>query len=195
METEVEPPLTRQQLLRPVILVCGTCLRNLGYYQAGWEDKKPVFRGELQVTINSNFIDMAVLEWCKLFGEEKHELHHWQWIIDNIDKRRAFKGGLLQTLACEKRDWSALRNRAIKYRNVFLAHLGSNRKMELPHLELIRRSVIYYATYLFEHENDRRTYGTLHGDPEAYYQHHLREGLQFYGRQLHRSASPFAAEE
>src|ERR1700730_9592230 len=102
MEAEVEPPLTRQELLRRVVLACGTCLRNLGYYRAGWEGRRPVFSGNIQKTINSNFIDMAVLEWCKLFGEERHEPQHWHRVINDIDRRRAFKGALLQTLACEK---------------------------------------------------------------------------------------------
>jgi hypothetical protein len=177
-----EPPLTRQERLRRVILMCGTCLRNIAYFQAGWKGGKPVFAGQIEIVINTNFIDTAVLNWCKLFGEDKHEPHHWQRIIETIDKRKAFKGDLMKHLACEKREWTALRTRAINCRNDFLAHLGSGREMHMPHLELMRRSVIYYATYLFEQENDGRTYGTLQDDPEIFFQHRLQEGWQFYGR-------------
>ena len=110
---------------------------------------------------------MAILEWCKLFGEEKHEPQHWQWVLEDKEKLRTFKQTLKNLGA--KGDWSAHRTRSINYRNKFLAHQGLAREMLIPSLDLTRRSAIYYAEFLFERENDGRTYGTLQGDPDTAY--------------------------
>jgi hypothetical protein len=60
-----------------------------------------------------------------------------------------------------------LRSEAVKYRNEFLAHLGEQRKANLPSLDLMLRSVMYYHAYVMKHENDGRTYGGLPAAPRA----------------------------
>jgi len=94
---------------------------------------------------------------------------------------------LLSQLSVDKRTWNTHRKRCIAYRNGFLAHLGSGRVSWIPFTDLCRRSAAFYASYLFAHENDGRTYGTLQGDPEASYQHWLDEGLEYYDQVTKRA--------
>jgi hypothetical protein len=86
-----EAPLKRHERLRRVILLCGSSLRNLAYHSAGWDGKTPKFSGQVQQQINSNFIDVGVLEWCKLFGQPKHEPQHWEKLLETVKRRREFK--------------------------------------------------------------------------------------------------------
>jgi hypothetical protein len=178
-----EPPLTRHEQLRRVVQMCGTCLRNIAYYRAGWDGTKPFFASPIHKQINSNFIDMAVIEWCKLFGEPKHEPQHWQHIIDTIDKRKAFMGELIAHVGGDRHDWNKHRTRCMNYRNDFLAHVGLERTMHLPHLDMCQRSAVFYARLVYSKEMSP----PVCSDPEAYYQDHLEEGLKFYGRPLSRS--------
>jgi hypothetical protein len=178
--TGSEPPLTRQERLRRVILLCAACSRNIAYYRAGWNGKSPLFSGELQATVNSNFVDVAILEWCKLFGDNDEE-HHWSKIVMEVGERRAFKKGLLIELKCESGKWNAFEKAMIAYRNEFAAHLDDKRVMTIPPLDMALGSAHYYHSFLIAHENDGRTYGTLPADPLAYYQHAHEDGLRFYG--------------
>jgi len=173
-----EAPITRHERLRRTILMCGICLRNIAYYSAGWDGKMPRFIGRVHTQTNTNFIHMAILEWCKLFGDPRHEPQHWQNIIETIAKRKAFKDALIEHVGGDRHDWNTHRTRCINYRNDFLAHLGSGRAMQLPHLDMCRRSVFFYSTFVHEHE---MTYGPIDHDPNVLYQHYLEEGLAFYG--------------
>src|SRR5271167_5232087 len=58
-------------------LLCAHFVRNLAYFRAGWNGRQIKFpAAEIWATINSNFLDIAVLEWCKLFADQsaKHGL-------------------------------------------------------------------------------------------------------------------------
>jgi hypothetical protein len=48
---------------------------------AGWDGKKYILpESELWATLNSNFLDIAVLEWCKLFTDAK-AYHNWRKVL------------------------------------------------------------------------------------------------------------------
>jgi hypothetical protein len=176
-----EPPLTGQERLRRVVLLCMACSRNIAYYRAGWNGTIAWFSGELQVTANSNFIDIAILEWCKLFGDTSEE-HHWSRILNDIDKRRAFKIGMLAEIGCTRAEWNTFEEEMVCYRNIWAAHVDSKRDFDPPKLDKAIASVSFYHKFLIDRENDGRTYGTLPPDPIAYHQYAYEEGLRFYGR-------------
>jgi hypothetical protein len=183
-----EAPLTRQEKLRRVVILCCHCSRNFAYYRSGWKPRadgpghKPFFAGDFGTTVNGNFIDVAVLEWCKLFGDATHESHHWTKIFDTAEKQKNFSQGLLAYVGCSKKEWKSLRNKALSYRNEFLAHLGEKRGGDLPFVSFVLRSAMYYHRYLMKHENDGQTYGTLPPDPEGYHAVCVAEGLRYYKR-------------
>lgn len=62
-------------------LLCTQFVRNLAYYRAGWKERQAAFpQTEMWATINSNFLDIAVLEWCKLFADQGAR-HHWRKVV------------------------------------------------------------------------------------------------------------------
>ena len=176
-----EPALSRQERLRRVIILCCAVLRNFSYYRAGWDGENRFFTGELQATVNSNFLDMGVIDWCKLFGENR-ENHHWSQIFEDVNRRRLFKKSLHDGLNCNRAQWKELRDGMLAYRHRFLAHLDEQREMQIPKLELAINAAIFYHHFLMSQENDGRTYGTLPDNGHAYNECCHAEGLKFYCR-------------
>ena len=176
-----EAPLTPQERLRRLVLACCSALRNFAYYRAGWDGKHAQFFGELKITINGNFIDTGVLEWCKLFGDNDQK-YHWSNVLPDVEQRRRFKLGLLAHLGCDRKVWEAYRKSMIAYRIDFLAHLNDARELKPPKLDFAVASVAYYHAFVLRECNDGRTYGTLPADPMAYYDHCYAEAKPLYGR-------------
>jgi hypothetical protein len=67
MEANV-PLMSRKDRLRRVALLCAHFTRNLAYYRAA-QDRIARTSPEFWRTVYSNFLDIAVLEWCKLFDD------------------------------------------------------------------------------------------------------------------------------
>ena len=181
-----EPPLTRREKLRRTLLLCCHCSRNIAYYRVGWSidpatrKRQLIFEDQFEITVNGNFIDIAVLEWCKLYGESKREPHHWQRILETTEKQKHFGKQLHSYLGCTRKEWKDLRNKALTYRNEFVAHLGEKRQGDLPFLSYILTSAFYYHEYLIEHENNGHTYRDLPHDPRQYFQDYEAEANQRY---------------
>src|SRR5271165_4315169 len=69
--------INRTERLRRVLVLCCYFVQNLAFYRAGWDNKIfRRYRSQFWVTANGNFLDHCVLEWCKLFGDERGE-HYW----------------------------------------------------------------------------------------------------------------------
>jgi hypothetical protein len=94
MKTGRVPPLTKRELCRRSVLLCVLFLRNLAYYRAGQGQQGRHLLDPSEPTVNfwrqanSNFIDMCVLDWCKLFAD-KQAVHHWRKIVSDPAKFEA----------------------------------------------------------------------------------------------------------
>ncbi len=85
------PQMPRKDRLRRVMILCCSCARNIAYYRVAWDEE---YRHLLNLpnpypnfwrAANNNFIDMCVLEWCKLFADMQGK-HHWSKIVTSIPK-------------------------------------------------------------------------------------------------------------
>lgn len=144
--------MPREQRLRRVMICCCAIIRNVAYYKGGWRNGRPVFASNIERTISGNFMDMAVLEWCKLFGEPRHEPQHWQHVLTEIEQRREFKQGLLKSLGYTSKDWNVHSQASIRYRSDFIAHLGSEPTMHTPFLDPAWKSAAFYFEFLQQRE-------------------------------------------
>ena len=173
--------MTRRERLRRIAILCHNCARNVAYYRAGRHEGRTVFDEARNIfaTINSNFLDIAVMEWCKLFdhGEE----HGWGKVISDGD---AFKTGLLTDLGIDEAEWNAYFKKMRTYRDKFLAHLDREKVMYPPQMDIARASVIYYYNYLLQYENDGATFEGAPSDLEAYYEICDDEGRAYYGSNI-----------
>src|SRR5450830_84239 len=93
--------MTKDQRVRRAALLCCHLTRNLAYYHAVWSEFQPKHEGEFWITVLGNFIDVCVLEWSKLFGDNNGK-HYWKRIVDD---EASFKARLLSTIGITEAQW------------------------------------------------------------------------------------------
>lgn len=134
--------------LRRVLILCVHCARNATYYRQGWSGARAKFNGQLLITTNANFIDIAVLEWCKLFGDTKGK-HYWAKVVDDS---AGFKRRLLAEIGKTEAEFHAFIKHVREYRDRFLAHLDDDERMKIPELNVIIASTSFLYRYLMSNE-------------------------------------------
>jgi len=137
-------PMTREQHLRRVVLLCCHFARNFAYYRAGWDGKVLRRSTDFWKTTNGNCIDLCVLEWCKLFGEPKGE-HHWRQVVSDPG---SFEAGLYAAIGMDANGFEQYRLKAREYRDKFVAHLDLELTAYLPHLDTAWASVSFYHAHV-----------------------------------------------
>ena len=99
--------------------------------QTGSEARAPSYaRSPFWGQVSNNFLDIAVLEWGKLLGDDRDK-HFWRNVVADPT---AFEAGLLAHLEMTKSDFADLTKKMRRYRDKFVAHLDSDSKMEIPRL-------------------------------------------------------------
>jgi hypothetical protein len=147
--------LSRTSRLRRVVILCESFARNLAYYRTGHNAGKHLFaeahpHAGFWRQLNSNAIDMLVLEWCKLFTDKDGKGEHgWRTVVTDS---AAFHAALLQRLNVTA-DAFAANAKAIKtYRNNFVAHLGTLQIMDIPTLDMAYEAVRFYHEHVVTKE-------------------------------------------
>jgi hypothetical protein len=124
-------------------------MRNIAFYRAGWHRTVPRVKTPFWVNANSNCIDVAVLEWCKLFAE-RNGRHHWKTAVTD---RECFRAELVTVLGVSWADFSQYAiNVVLKYRDSFVAHLDDDNTMHVPSLRMMRVSVAFLYRYILDVE-------------------------------------------
>jgi hypothetical protein len=86
-------------------------------------------------TVNSNMLDIAVLESCKLFVE--HDGHHyWKRFIRSAEGQQRFLGDLLHQTGISLDAWRRYLGGMRVYRDKFVAHLDQGNVMDIPQLSI-----------------------------------------------------------
>jgi len=157
--------MTRKERTRRAALICAHCVRNIAYYRAGWKDGGLINKTEYGATINGNFIDLGLLEWCKVFGNHE-EKHHWKNIVS---AKALFRERMLKSIKIDEKVLKVHWKKVLTYRNKFLAHLDSNEVMHIPTLDITLKSVFFYYSYLYQHKNTDSVFDGLPNNLEEYY--------------------------
>ena len=168
--------MTRRQRLRRVAILCCHCLRNLAFYRAWHQAGKPRSAEQFWVTANGNFLDVAVLEWCKLFGEPRGK-HNWAKVVTDAG---VFKAGLLQRLAITDAALNSYVSEMRTYRDKFVAHLDDELQMQIPNLTIAKKSAVHLYAYLLANEDDGNTFHDAPANPNGFYRHFLAEARLVY---------------
>jgi hypothetical protein len=134
---------------RAELLCCDTLL-NIVYFRVGFEmhgqSNDPVL-----ISILTNFMHMAYLDWCKLFGDaggiqrKRMQQHSWRRIVRNASE---FEVGLLETLSIGREQFEVLRLAVRTHRDTFVAHRDNSSSFVLPQLEHLKVSAAYYLDHL-----------------------------------------------
>ena len=99
--------------------------------------------------VHGNLLDVAVLDWCKLFGSdvEDRQLLHWKNVFGDED---AFRAGLFAHVQLDQDAWRDYWQKMKSYRDQHVAHLDFNRRdvSHYPDLGPALASVCYYYSRL-----------------------------------------------
>lgn len=168
--------MTRSRNLRRVAILCCHCLRNLAFYNTGWRNGEPKLKNQFWLSANGNFLDIAILELCKLFAEPRGK-HFWRKVIsDHV----TFQAGLLAELGLTETAFNDYLNQIRSYRDKFVAHLDSEEAMYLPPLQLAVESTIYLYDYLLENEETGGCFADAPKGGLKFYEKFLLEGTTVY---------------
>ncbi len=168
--------MTRKQRLRRVATLCCHCLRNLAFYRAGSRRNIPVFEKQFWVNANGNFLDIFVMEWCKLFADSSGK-HSWQNVIRD---QEGFFNGVLQELKTTETEFENYITEMRSYRDKFVAHLDSKETMHIPKLEVAQNSVSYLYDYLRTYEDEGNFFVDAPKKASTFYEDYLEEGKLVY---------------
>jgi hypothetical protein len=168
--------LSRTQRLRRVGIVCCHMLRNLAYYRVWFEMGKPGEKQQFWVSANSNFADITVLEWCKVFADANGK-HYWKKVVSN---ENGFVNGLLGTLNVNEPTWGDYIREMRLLRDKFIAHLDDELTMTLPLLDIAKASTIYLYTYLLANEDEGGTFSNAPQSAEQWFTKFENEAKTIY---------------
>lgn len=164
--------MNRRTRLRRTGILCMHFLRNAAYYRAFNAAPVPRRREQFWRTVNGNFIDVAMLEWCKLFGDLNAK-HHWS---KSVTDSSGFCDGLYQRVRLTKEQFETYRLEVRQYRDKFVAHLDEHNQMAIPRLQIAIESVEYLYRYLLDVEDDVDAFHDAPRSPAVRYQERLQEG-------------------
>jgi hypothetical protein len=156
-----DPPLSPVERKRRVVLLCCSFMRNLAFHRAGLQaavQRNLLPQVEFWRQAHGNFIDICVLDWCKLFADRRGE-HHWRRVIDEPDR---FAADLYTSLGVTTDEFTTLITNIKLYRDKFVAHLDQERTMLLPSLEVARKAIAFLHERLAQ---QARSYGDWQGLP------------------------------
>jgi hypothetical protein len=138
-EDNMEKDRIIDHLLRLLYVIrYAACHRALSQY-------KEEFNQNYWILICNNFLDMAILEWCKVFGSNR-EKTHWEKLVDD---HASFQQGLLKALKIDQSGWEAYRKDIKKYRDKFIAHHQKDpNRTHYPHLDISLDCSFYYYNWL-----------------------------------------------
>ena len=126
--------------------------------------------------VNGNFIDICVLEWCKLFGDLRDK-HSWKRAVSDP---KSFHDGLLQDLELTEAQFNAYVVEMRSYRDKYVAHLDSDERFNMPRLDIAKKSVAHLYNYLLDREDQSGYFVDAPRDGSQFYEDALKEGQAVY---------------
>jgi hypothetical protein len=162
--------------LRNSALLCAHFTRNLAYYRAGWNGRQILCpQTEIWATINSNFLDVAVLEWCKLFADQSAK-HNWRKVV--VDPS-SFLPQMLSDSGISQSGWTSYLDKMRRYRNGFVAHLDDMPVMNIPEMGNAEAAAFHLYDTL-RAEQSRNVFKGLPTNLRTYAQHCRTEAKKVY---------------
>lgn len=151
-------------------------MRNLSYYRRGWKYGKLIENSEFWKTAHGNFLDITVIEWCKLFADPRGK-HHWRKVVKD---HAAFEAGLLAAAQATQAQFDDYVNEVRTYRDKFVAHLDDLEQMQFPQLDLVERSLVFAYDYMIQHEDGGGWFANLPANAADYIAKSKTEADEIY---------------
>ena len=120
------------------------CLRNIAYHRAGSGVVQRGMGGSFWLDAHGNFYFIAVLHWCKLFGDPKSGLY-WDKVIEEPD---VFYRRMLKHVKISQTEFEDYKTEIRKFRDKYVAHLDDELPPKFPKLEVMRKTASFLYDYL-----------------------------------------------
>jgi hypothetical protein len=169
---------TKRERLRRVVLLCCHFARNLAYYRTGHDRLSGGSYSQILATIDGNFLDMGVIEWCKLLGDKKGR-HFWGNVVSD---HQAFEADLLKHLGQTSDQFASYVEEMREYRDKFLAHLDDGHVMNIPNLDRAKAAVEFYHGHVVRNEASANDLAGLPTELVDYNQQCVDEALAMLNR-------------
>jgi len=108
--------------------------------------------------IKGNLFDVAVIEWCKIFGTD-NERTHWKNVVTCPDE---FRKKLFEHMGVDEPTWNAYWKEMKKYRNTHISHNDKpdSSSEKYPQLDLALKSSYFYYAFLVDELKKREVFGS-----------------------------------
>lgn len=169
--------LTPRQRIRNVALLCSHATRNIAYLRALHE--RAMAQGQFWKTVDGNFVDIAALEWCKLFVDGSGK-HHWQKVID-VTQHQAFLPAVFVHAGIDQQKFQDCFDRVKTYRDKFVAHLDNETVMNIPTMDIVLKSVEHLYSVI--RTSNPMWFNGLPPNMPAYYQQCEQEANDAWGEE------------
>ncbi len=150
---------TPERIRMRTCILCLNCLRNIAYIRGSGENL--LGKGDYSQTILNNFIDVATLEWCKIFADIKGH-HYWRKSVSEDKQETLFKS-LIAELGLTNDEFDDYVDTIKTYRDKFVAHLDKKNSMQVPNFEHAKDSI----SILYQHLLDNETFSDNMGIDKA----------------------------
>ncbi|MFG0542863.1 hypothetical protein ACF8EA_22250 [Pseudomonas sp. YQ_5] len=134
--------MNRTKLLTRAEMNCLSFVRNLALSGA---TREQLGRGRVLSNfwsqISRNALDLAVLDWCHAFGQQKDALH-WKKVFPNDEE--AFREGMLTWMDVSLDEFKQFREQMKVYRDKDLAHLELLNISMIPAMNNAIHSMAFY---------------------------------------------------
>jgi hypothetical protein len=167
--------MVNSRKIRRIASLCLYIIGNIACYRAGWTDKKTFkINTDFWRKVNGNFLDIATLDWCKLFVDFKGK-HHWSTIFSD---KKVFREKLIASIKLSEEDFKSEVVEIKKYRDKFLAHLDEPTNLYYPKSEIILKSSMYLYYQLATNPKTRLALSGVNIEPQDFYDEYYQVALK-----------------
>jgi hypothetical protein len=103
-------------------------------------------RSNFWISTGNNHLDIAIIDWCKIFGSDDNSTH-WK---NNVEHEAKFRSGLLEYLKISREEWDSYWASIVDYRNKETAHFDPNYSPRVTPRFDIATNAIKYAYQYFQ---------------------------------------------
>lgn len=164
--------MQRDRTLRTMQLAIG-CISNIACYRVNWQKiegkDKPIIERDFWIRMNGNFLDMAVLEWCKLFADLNGK-HHWSCTFAN---KKEWKLKLFAQMKMSSGQFKNELKLVSDYRNKVVAHLDDPIAMNYPYTEFMLQSTSFLHDCLRNYPMTKRFFVGYYDTAQTLYERRL----------------------
>jgi len=176
------------------ITVIASFVRNVHFKRAMHEvDEDPHLY--FWRVIYGNFHDVAVIEWCKLFGSDHSENQpaHWKSVVP-INQQNNFRAGLLNTSSVTQKIWESYWQQMKEHRDNYVAHFNEDylrpeNDPHFPKFDLALKAAHFYYDWILKDMRDRGLRYSYPEDFDDYCRHISKQAIDAATKAINATAN------